>query len=888
MSSSAPVHAPSPGDSDAWLQFIIASVPAVIWTTDSQLRFTSGFGAALAPLGLRPNQMNGHTLHEYFQTQDESFPAITAHRTALAGKRATFEQVWMGNTYASVVEPLRSGNGDVIGCIGLAYDVTERKQQLSALEQDRAWWQEWIANVPAMIYQTGGKVDGLTLHVPFISPQAREFLGHDPAAVMAEPMLLLEAIHPDDRAGYYESALASMRDHTAFEYEFRCLSKDGSVRWMLAKSFPVVSDDGEYLYHGIAVDISSLKQREARQLAANQELGEFLHQRMRDFAHTNANLKREIGERAMAETALRSHSQLMDGVLKNMPVVAFRVSSRGELQDAVGAGLKRFGEGDEYLNAYAVAMTKTAPRDAIAAALAGEQVRILVEGIFNDKPYAFDVFVAFDQEHGEGAIGVAMDMTERVLAIRELAKSEQRWHDLALTSSDFVMLLDREGYITYINRVTEGLAMDEVIGSHATKWMTSDDRDKFPERLANVVSHGASYSYETPGYSPDEKPRWYDVRFGPIREDNQITGVVMYISNITSRKLAEQASLTSEIRYRTLMDAAHDAILIVDAETGAVLEANSMAQTILGKSASQLAGLKHHRLYGSKHSTRVKQLFAQFAEVGRGVIVDAELVDWQQRLLPVETSLRWTEIDGRKLVIAIVRDVTERHRAEQALRNEERLLRELLRLQERERRLLAYDIHDGFVQDVVGAHLAMEALTHQLHSLPTDVLQQVESLKRLLRKAIDEGRRMISELRPPVIDEQGILEAIRYLINEHQQRGGAVVRFEHQVAFERLSPLLEGTIFRIVQEALNNVLHHSQAETARVEVRQNGDSLHVMIRDDGIGFTTADVPSDRFGLRGMKERARLFGGQTTISTTPGKGTEIAVELPIDMYLMDSH
>jgi PAS domain S-box-containing protein len=576
-----------------------------------------------------------------------------------------------------------------------------------------------------------------------------------------------------------------------------------------------------------------------------------------------------------------------EGMLANLPVVAFRISSSGELQNAIGAGLRRFGEGEECLSAYASALQETATRDAVQAALNGEQVRCLAEGIFAGEPFAFDTFLAFDHARGAGAIGFALDMTDSVKTARDLARSVRRWQDLAETSSDHVLLLDMQGRITYINRPTEDLDSSQVIGTNVQDWTMGESFQKFPERLATVLSTGEFLPYETIGYSPDDQPRWYAVRMGPYRENEKIIGVVMYISDVTSRKRAEQARLAAESRYRSLMDAAHDAILIIDAETGCVLEANAMAQTILGKSASELKGCEHHRLYGPAHAVRVKLLFQQCAKQGRGLITDVELIESRQHLLPVETSLRWTEIDGRRLVIAIARDVTEHKQAEQSLRHEESLLRDMLRLQERERRLMSYDIHDGFVQDVVGAHLALEGMTLHFQSLPAEVQAQVESVKRLLRKAIDEGRRLISELRPPVIDEQGILEAIRYLISEHQMRGGVEVEFEHEVAFERLSPLLEGNLFRIVQEALNNVWRHSRAEAVKIKLQQDGEQLRLTIRDNGVGFQPSDVPADRFGLRGMKERARLFGGHATISTTPGLGTEIAVELPIDMYLMDS-
>ncbi len=117
------------------LRVTMEQMPAVLWTTDTELRFTSSVGAGLAALNLRPNQVVGMTLFEYFQTDEPEFPAIAAHRHALMGKSVTYEQEWAGNLYHSHVEPLRDAEGRIVGCIGLALDITERRQAEEALRR---------------------------------------------------------------------------------------------------------------------------------------------------------------------------------------------------------------------------------------------------------------------------------------------------------------------------------------------------------------------------------------------------------------------------------------------------------------------------------------------------------------------------------------------------------------------------------------------------------------------------------------------------------------------------------------------------------------------------------------------------------------------------------
>ena len=106
------------------------------------------------------------------------------------------------------------------------------------------------------------------------------------------------------------------------------------------------------------------------------------------------------------------------------------------------------------------------------------------------------------------------------------------------------------------------------------------------------------------------------------------------------------------------------------------------------------------------------------------------------------------------------------------------------------------------------------------------------------------------------------------------------VKFTHDVRTERFEAMLEGAIFRIVQEALNNVKRHSGVDEAEVTLTQRENKLRLEIRDRGRGFQLASVPGDRFGIRGIRERARLFGGSARITTAPGKGTRVAVTLPV--------
>lgn len=236
--------------------------------------------------------------------------------------------------------------------------------------------------------------------------------------------------------------------------------------------------------------------------------------------------------------------------------------------------------------------------------------------------------------------------------------------------------------------------------------------------------------------------------------------------------------------------------------------------------------------------------------------------------------------------VAVFRDVTLATQTQQALEAERRALKHMVQAQERDRRLTAYEIHDGFVQQVVAALMQLEAAG--LASEANDSRrQQLQLAITLLRSAIEEARRLINGLRPPLLDELGLMAAVEHLVGSLAQPGGPRIELEHQVHFDRLDPLLEGTIFRMVQEALNNALRHSGSERLAVRLVQHDNHLRIEIIDWGRGFDAAKIPADRFGLRGLMERARLFGGSMRLEAAPGQGTCVQIEVPLAAWSMPS-
>lgn len=250
---------------------------------------------------------------------------------------------------------------------------------------------------------------------------------------------------------------------------------------------------------------------------------------------------------------------------------------------------------------------------------------------------------------------------------------------------------------------------------------------------------------------------------------------------------------------------------------------------------------------------------------------EGEVRDFSVQLGPVER-------EGRvAAVIVCSEDITPLRETERKLERERGVLRRLIDIQENERQLVAYEIHDGLAQYIAGAIMHIEA---HLHAREQDEASDLVAGMRLLRAAAEESRRLIGGLRPPALDELGIVEAIESLVADARLEIPEVT-FVHALPDKRLPSSLETMIFRVVQESLNNVRRHAHARSAEVTVEAAPGGVHVRIRDDGRGFDSAAVSEDRFGLEGIRQRCRLTGAEPRIESAPGKGTVIDVVLPLN-------
>lgn len=365
-------------------------------------------------------------------------------------------------------------------------------------------------------------------------------------------------------------------------------------------------------------------------------------------------------------------------------------------------------------------------------------------------------------------------------------------------------------------------------------------------------------------------------------------------SSVLDQQRMETALHERESLYQALVQTIPYAIQEMDA-AGRIVFANAAHRQIFGYEPEELIGRSMLELLAFEEDRqRLEATFPILVQTqpkpvsfqGKNRRKDGSLLDVQ-----VDWNYRRNRTGAIVGFVSIVTDITECKQAAEALeqrvreRTEELAgandrLRWLLALHERDRQLIAYEIHDGFTQDLSGALLRLEAAQQVAASNPALAQEHFEAGLQLARRSLDESRRLIAGLRPPLLDESGVVGAIQYLIEERQQLVATQIHFVHQVRFQRLPRPMESTIFRIVQEGLTNALRHSRSDRVEIRLTQPNDSVRIEVEDWGTGFDPNQAVHDHYGLEGIRERAQSFGGQASIQSIPGQGTCVRVELPI--------
>jgi PAS domain S-box-containing protein len=473
------------------------------------------------------------------------------------------------------------------------------------------------------------------------------------------------------------------------------------------------------------------------------------------------------------------------------------------------------------------------------------------------------------------------DISERKRSEEALRRSEERLRQLIKKlPGGAVFIVDRE--LRYLladgEAIVElGLTPDDFIGKTIAEAVPPELAPIYEGKYSEVLAGG---TFET---EHDFKGRKFLTRGTPLRAtDGTIYAALAISYDISGLKTIEERLRESEERLRLIIESVRDYAIFTTDLDGVVNGWNHGAELCFGFAEEEIIGRSAEIIYTPEDrddGVLAKEMQTALAE-GRAEDERFHVRKDGSRFFAsgVTQPLKDGKMDG---FVKVSRDMTDRIKAEEII-HEKEVLQKLVGAQEDERKRLARDLHDELGQQLTALRLKLELLGG-LREGVAELRAQIDEAQAIA-ESIDAGVDFIAwELRPAMLDDLGLYAASERFLDEWSKHSGVKIEFiAPEDANERFATETEINLYRIVQEALNNIRKHARAGRAGVLFDTRGGSINLVIEDDGSGFDpeNGEITGKGLGLIGIRERAALIGGTVQIESSPGRGTTVYVRVPV--------
>ncbi|WP_199900119.1 PAS domain-containing sensor histidine kinase [Caldalkalibacillus mannanilyticus] len=446
----------------------------------------------------------------------------------------------------------------------------------------------------------------------------------------------------------------------------------------------------------------------------------------------------------------------------------------------------------------------------------------------------------------------------------------------AMDQSAIIAVTDKHGTIQYVNEKfceVSQYSKDELIGQNHRIINSGNHPREFFQNLWQTIKNGQVWKGEINNRAKDGTLYWVDTTIIPFLDEEG--NPYQYLSvrhEITEHKRNEEELkklLNQLLDIKYALDVS--SIVAITDTKGVITYVNDTFCKISQYSREELIG-RTHRVINSRYHSKdfFKDLWLTISsgKVWKGEIRN-EAKDGSYYWVD-STIVPFLDQKGKPYqYLSIRNDITDRKRAEEELK---KMMTKIIDIQEEERKKLSRELHDGLGQNLYSLLISMNILETQV-SHPF-----IDTLKDEVTSLIEETRMLAWELRPSILDDLGLIPAIRSFAKRYSDYYRIYVQFECNLK-ERIHIQIETVIYRVIQEALTNIRKYANADMAIVSVIAEGDHIDVQIEDFGQGFDVNNKVKG-IGLFSMEERARSVGGTLTIQSAIGEGTKVRMRIPL--------
>jgi len=730
--------------------------------------------------------------------------------------------------------------------LGLAYDITKRKQAAKALRESEEKYRSLVESSADSIYLVDRDCTYLFMNKKHLSR-----LGVKNSRVIGKAYG--EFHSPEETKDFSHKVEKVFKTGKSLSYEYR---SERDNKYFIRTLSPVKASEGGNLsaVTVISKDITELKQ---------------------------------------AEEMLREREAFNFALFHYNPVETIVVDLEGK---ATGFNLAKEKSGDrlpaigdmmykDYAGKHEIDMHAE-----LMICIKSGKAKAFPERRYGDK-YLFITISPFSQ----GALIISEDITERKRAEELLQRERDTFFSVLQKAPYGAILIDKEGKGIFSNieftNIT-GYTLKDV--STLKDWFRLAYPDKKYRDMVIHTLRGDAVQVDGDKIYQKEFHRAFFRTFTMTCKDGTIKEIefrptmledgstIVMLADITERKRMHDLVEAAATEWRTTFDAISDAVCLLD-QKGSIKRCNNAMLRMIGKPFSEIVD---RACWEVLHGVSNPPEGYPIVRVQETHHRETDVFSKDNRWFNISVDPLMDDEGNLMGGVHIMSDITERKRVEDELQSSRKQLRNLTTylesVREQERTVIAREIHDELAQVLTALKMDLSWLDNRLPRDQNSLLDKTKSMNSLIDTTIKTVKRISAELRPGILDDLGLVAAIEWQAEEFQERTGIVCHITADPADMIVDQDRSTAIFRIFQETLTNVARHAHATRVTVILKEKTRALTLSVRDNGKGITEEQIAdSESFGLIGMRERVYPWGGKITIKGTPGKGTAVLVSVPVE-------
>lgn len=813
--------------------------------------------------GLKAEQAIGKDLRELLD--------IRYHNSSREEVRETINTSGQWRGEASFVRPtdqkmvtllmffkaLKEDNGNVTGYLVTATDITERKEAESRLIESEQRFRDVAESSPAMIWLSDE--NDITTYA---NKKWIEFTGKD---IGNDPEGWASIIHPEDKARITKEYFNGVKLKKQVTIVYRLRRADGVYRWVHDVSVPRFLNNGKFIgYAGSVVDIEEEKQKHEHlryQSTILENVSDIVVTTDLDY---NIKTWNKIAEEYYAIPAEEAIGKRIGQLL---PFTFYGTTAEASLVELNRNG---FWKGE-------VSIVNRR----------GE-----TKHFFHTVKFVFD-----DAGNKIGYLAVGRDITEKKIADEKLKESELFYRTLIADSLDGMLLLDKDGTINFVSpSVKNVLGYDEceLIGMNGFAFVHPDDIPWAVESFQREVAENPEIKFITVRLlKKNGEWLWCNVRGHNLLSNPHVNRIVIYFHDDTLRKEAKDALQESEQKFRSLVTHIQVGVFLSDGG-GNIVMCNKALCAMLSIPESMVIGKNVYDIMSSdmidenNRFIPVPERPLTLTLQSRQTVKDAVIgvlhpITKERSWILVNSDPILDEEGNIKHVVCSVMNITERKKLEQKLiagqvSHQRQLTQATIDGQENERRTIGEELHDNVGQQLTTIKLFLD---YAKTTADNETAEMVSMALKGISDAINDVRAMSRSLVPYTLKDLGLVESVNELIDSIMRARTLNIDFVHCRFDEDLLPENQKlSLFRIIQEQLNNIVKHAGAQNVWIKLFVEANEFVLEIKDDGKGFDASHTRKG-IGILNIKNRAELFSGKAEIVSEPGNGCCLVVSFPIN-------